>query len=251
MGCTDDGDRPVRRPVREDRDRGDQQVDLVLPRPDPRHVPAGDAWPLDPAGRCERRRGLRGRRQPRALARLSERVLALVECDRRAGDGRCRPVAEPGPARCGREAGIAPRRRAACRTPRDVDPRVVFPRHARVLPAAAEIVLTDQSKRVHPEAVMSSAPRTSVVAVFCLLVSAAARATQADFELTATRADFDTYFPTYLANGYFSAQSSLRGTEATPAQIVALMDYTPGDVSRPAAVPGWTEIDYFDGAHWL
>src|SRR5256886_5250742 len=51
-----------------------------------------------------------------------------------------------------------------------------------------------------------------------------------------------------ISNGFFSAQSSLRGTDATLAQMVGLMDYTPGDVSRPAAIPSWTEIDYFDGA---
>jgi len=30
-----------------------------------------------------------------------------------------------------------------------------------------------------------------------------------------------------------------------------LMDYANGDVSRPAAVPGWTEIDYRAGSSWL
>ncbi|TLY50471.1 MAG: glycoside hydrolase family 65 protein [Gammaproteobacteria bacterium] len=73
----------------------------------------------------------------------------------------------------------------------------------------------------------------------------------ADFQLSATEQNFALYFPTYLANGFFSAQSSLRGTDATLAQMVGLMDYTPGDVSRPAAIPSWTEIDYFDGAAWL
>jgi hypothetical protein len=33
--------------------------------------------------------------------------------------------------------------------------------------------------------------------------------------------------------------------------MVALMDYTPGDVSCPAAIPSWVEIDYFDGNSWL
>src|SRR5207302_10609894 len=73
----------------------------------------------------------------------------------------------------------------------------------------------------------------------------------ADFQLSATEQNFALYFPTYLAHGFFSAQSSLRGTDATLAQMVGLMDYTPGDVSRPAAIPSWTEIDYFDGAAWL
>lgn len=76
-------------------------------------------------------------------------------------------------------------------------------------------------------------------------------ATPADFELVATPADLAAYFPTYLANGYFSTMSSRRGTRATHAFMVALMDYTPGDVSRPALIPGWSGIDYSDGNAWL
>ena len=72
-----------------------------------------------------------------------------------------------------------------------------------------------------------------------------------DFELVATERDFGRYFPTYLANGIFSAQSSLRGTDATLALMAGLMDYTPGDVSRPAAIASWTEVDYFNGHAWL
>lgn len=77
------------------------------------------------------------------------------------------------------------------------------------------------------------------------------RATPADFELVASPADLAAYFPTYLANGYFSTMSSRRGTRATHAFMVALMDYTPGDVSRPALIPGWSGIDYSDGRAWL
>ncbi len=71
------------------------------------------------------------------------------------------------------------------------------------------------------------------------------------FTLTATERDFGNYYPTYLANGYWSVASSLLGTDAAPAQIVGVMDYTPNDVSRPAAIPSWNEIDYFDGSQWL
>lgn len=67
------------------------------------------------------------------------------------------------------------------------------------------------------------------------------------FELHATAADFQTYFPGYLANGYFSTATSPRGTEATPSYVVALMDYGTDDVSRPAAAPGWTGVDYSTG----
>jgi trehalose/maltose hydrolase-like predicted phosphorylase len=67
------------------------------------------------------------------------------------------------------------------------------------------------------------------------------------FLLTGTSSDLASYFPTYLANGYVSTLSAPRGTEGTPAYLVALMDYTRDDVSRPAAIPGWTEIDYSTG----
>jgi trehalose/maltose hydrolase-like predicted phosphorylase len=71
------------------------------------------------------------------------------------------------------------------------------------------------------------------------------------FDLTATEKDFGLYFPAYLANGFFTTSSSLRGTDATLSFMVGVMDYTPGDVSRPAALPSWAEVDYFDGAAWL
>lgn len=71
------------------------------------------------------------------------------------------------------------------------------------------------------------------------------------FEFVATERDFKLYFPAYLANGFFTTTTSLRGTDPTPCYMVALMDYTAGDVSRPAAIPSWAEIDYFDGSSWL
>jgi hypothetical protein len=71
------------------------------------------------------------------------------------------------------------------------------------------------------------------------------------FALIATDRDFDKYYPTYLANGHWSMASSLPGTAPTPAQMIGVMDYTANDVSRPAAIPSWNEIDYSDGAEWL
>ncbi len=71
------------------------------------------------------------------------------------------------------------------------------------------------------------------------------------FDLTATEKDFGLYFPAYLANGFFTTSSSLRGTDAALSIMVGVMDYTPGDISRPAALPSWAEMDYFDGAAWL
>ena len=81
------------------------------------------------------------------------------------------------------------------------------------------------------------------------LAATTAHATTADpsFTLTATSKDFDNYFPGYLANGYFSTLTGPRGTEGNLSYMVGLMDYAKDDFSRPAAIPGWTEIDYSTG----
>jgi len=75
--------------------------------------------------------------------------------------------------------------------------------------------------------------------------------TAPSFLLTATSQNFDTYFPSYLANGYFSTMTSPRGTEPNPGYMVAFMDYAKDDIARPAAIPGWSEIDYNPGGGWL
>jgi trehalose/maltose hydrolase-like predicted phosphorylase len=69
----------------------------------------------------------------------------------------------------------------------------------------------------------------------------------AGFTLSASAADFGNYFPSYLANGYFSSMTAPRGTEGNLAYMVGLMDYAQDDISRPAAIPGWSEIDYSTG----
>lgn len=79
------------------------------------------------------------------------------------------------------------------------------------------------------------------------LATAAWPDSQPDFLFEATNRDLDNYFPAYLANGYVSTLSTARGTEATPTYIATFMDYAAGDISRPAAIPGWTEIDYSTG----
>ncbi|HXP66727.1 MAG TPA: hypothetical protein VN815_14715, partial [Steroidobacteraceae bacterium] len=78
----------------------------------------------------------------------------------------------------------------------------------------------------------------------CARAQAAADPT---FALSASEADFDNYFPAYLANGYFSTMTGLRGTEGELAYMVGFMDYGADDMSRPAAIPGWSEIDYSTG----
>jgi trehalose/maltose hydrolase-like predicted phosphorylase len=72
-------------------------------------------------------------------------------------------------------------------------------------------------------------------------------ADEATFSLSASAADFGNYFPSYLANGYFSTMTAPRGTEGNLAYMVGFMDYAKDDISRPAAIPGWSEIDYSTG----
>ncbi|HWU75602.1 MAG TPA: glycoside hydrolase family 65 protein [Rhodanobacter sp.] len=74
-----------------------------------------------------------------------------------------------------------------------------------------------------------------------------AATTDPSFLLTATSRDFASYFPGQLANGYLSTTTAPRGTEDNPAYMVGFMDYGKDDMSRPAAIPGWTEIDYSTG----
>jgi Glycosyl hydrolase family 65 central catalytic domain/Glycosyl hydrolase family 65, N-terminal domain/Glycosyl hydrolase family 65, C-terminal domain len=86
--------------------------------------------------------------------------------------------------------------------------------------------------------------------VLCLpvTVARASDASATSFELRAGFEDLREYFPGYLANGYLSTLTAPRGTEATRAYLVGLMDYTAGDMSRPAAIPAWTDIDFNPGA---
>jgi trehalose/maltose hydrolase-like predicted phosphorylase len=79
------------------------------------------------------------------------------------------------------------------------------------------------------------------------LAAPASAAPDATFILSATAEDFGNYFPSYLANGYFSTMTAPRGTEGNLAYMVAFMDYAKDDESRPAAIPGWSEIDYSTG----
>jgi len=90
----------------------------------------------------------------------------------------------------------------------------------------------------------------AIVGAACCAAAAHA-AGDSSFVLTGTAENFAAYFPSYLANGYFSTMTSLRGTEPTRGYMVAFMDYAKDDIARPAAVPGWSEIDYNPGGGWL
>ncbi len=80
-----------------------------------------------------------------------------------------------------------------------------------------------------------------------LTVAAARGATDRSFQLVAHLGDVPAYFPGLLGNGYIASLTAPRGTEPTQTYLVAFMDYTPGDVSRPALVPGWMGIDFSPG----
>lgn len=86
-----------------------------------------------------------------------------------------------------------------------------------------------------------------LVAAVGYVASIAQAATDPSFLLTATSKDFAGYFPGQLANGYLSTMTAPRGTEGNLAYLVGFMDYGKDDMSRPAAIPGWTEIDYSTG----
>jgi trehalose/maltose hydrolase-like predicted phosphorylase len=80
------------------------------------------------------------------------------------------------------------------------------------------------------------------------VVAAGAQAgTDPGFLLKAGFGDLPSYFPGYLGNGYIATLTAPRGTETTQTYMVAFMDYTPGDVSRPALIPDWTAIDFNSG----
>src|ERR1700730_1118242 len=70
---------------------------------------------------------------------------------------------------------------------------------------------------------------------------------ETSFIISASAEDFGTYFPSYLDHGYFSTMTAPRGTEGNLAYMVAFMDYAKDDEARPAAIPGWSEIDYSTG----
>ena len=93
---------------------------------------------------------------------------------------------------------------------------------------------------------MKLRPRFLLAAIGCVVLAAHAQ-TDPAFLLTATAQELEKYFPSYLANGYVSTMTGPRGTENTLSYMVAFMDYTPEDIARPAAIPGWSGVDYSTG----
>ena len=65
-----------------------------------------------------------------------------------------------------------------------------------------------------------------------------------DFRLRVTAGGLADYFPGMLGNGYLGTLTAPRGTEATQTYMVGLMDRAPGDMARPALLPGWNAVDF-------
>jgi hypothetical protein len=112
--------------------------------------------------------------------------------------------------------------------------------------------MSEHEIRLGPPRASTWACAFAYALLFLAIAAGAARATNAasyaSFELSAAFQDLPGYFPGYLGNGYLSTLTAPRGTEATRAYLVGFMDYAPGDMSRPAAIPAWTEVDFNPGA---
>src|SRR5579859_1359360 len=102
-----------------------------------------------------------------------------------------------------------------------------------------------------PRGAAATMNRILMLVLCCLAFPAAA---DESFVLNAQASDIPNYFPAYLGNGFVSTLSSPKGTDSSRAYLVGLMDYTAGDISRPAAIPSWTDIDFKAGEQgfsWL
>ncbi|MGH8317470.1 MAG: glycosyl hydrolase family 65 protein [Steroidobacteraceae bacterium] len=91
---------------------------------------------------------------------------------------------------------------------------------------------------------IAGAACVALCAALPVVALSAPAATDPSFLLTAGFGDLPSYFPSYLGNGFIATLTAPRGTEATQSYMVAFMDYTPGDVARPAQVPGWNGVDF-------
>lgn len=76
------------------------------------------------------------------------------------------------------------------------------------------------------------------------VLASAAPALDEGFRLSTGLAQLPAYFPGLLGNGYIATLTTPRGTDAAQTYLVGLMDYSPGDISRPALIPGWTAVDF-------
>ena len=90
--------------------------------------------------------------------------------------------------------------------------------------------------------------RVLAYALFLMAAASVRGESDPSFLLRAGLEDVPKYFPGYLGNGYLGTLTAPRGTESTPTYVVAFMDYTHGDMSRPAQAPAWNEVDFSSSA---
>ena len=92
-------------------------------------------------------------------------------------------------------------------------------------------------------------PLNLVLPWLALAAGSALAGSDSRFSLGASAADFDSYFPSYLANGYFSTMTAPRGTEGNLAYMVAFMDYAKERHRAPGRDSG-LERDRLTGSSW-
>jgi protein-glucosylgalactosylhydroxylysine glucosidase len=90
--------------------------------------------------------------------------------------------------------------------------------------------------------------RGMLIAAFLAFAAPVVASDDPSFVLSAGLGNLPGYFPGYLGNGFIATLSAPRGTEVTRSFLVGLMDYTTGDMSRPALIPGWNGIDFSSSA---
>jgi trehalose/maltose hydrolase-like predicted phosphorylase len=79
----------------------------------------------------------------------------------------------------------------------------------------------------------------------------ASAAAQADSFQFSTR-NYANYLPVFLSNGFLFGATTWNGTSAGGATLAGLYDHLQQD-SYPyqALIPSWSEVDFFNGSHWL
>ncbi len=58
------------------------------------------------------------------------------------------------------------------------------------------------------------------------------------------------YTPAYLGNGAIGLSTTVSGAAPAECFVAGMYDHAPGDVARIAVVPGWNEVDVYDGSAW-
>lgn len=99
----------------------------------------------------------------------------------------------------------------------------------------------------------------SIAYAFPLTVPLAAREQVASTQTAATAdsfrfttRNFANYLPVFLGNGYLSKATTWNGTGASASVLAGLYDHLEDSAyTYQALIPEWSEIDYWNGFHWL